>query len=193
LKLSYCYNHANQNYQKTELPEAMDTSKIGQGMFAIALILGIAMMTMFFGGALEQQRNPNQNPESAMKAESVEINLKRNRQGHYVVTGSINNRPVEFLLDTGATDVVVPEAMADKLLLKRGRPGQAITANGTVRIYDTTIDQLKIGEIVLYNVNASINPGMAPPSILLGMSALGQIGFIQTGDSLTLRQDTYQQ
>jgi aspartyl protease family protein len=188
LKFAYCYNYVNQNYQKI-----MDTSKIGQGMFAIALILGIAMMTMFFGGVLEQQRNPNQNPESAMKAESVEINLKRNRQGHYVVTGSINNRPVEFLLDTGATDVVVPAAMADNLLLRRGRPGQAMTANGTVTVYDTSIDQLKIGEIVLYNVKANINPGMAPPSILLGMSALKQVGFIQTGDSLTLRQDTYQQ
>jgi aspartyl protease family protein len=185
---SYCYNHFNQNYQ-----EIMNTSKIGQGMFAIALILGIAMMTMFFGGELERQRNPNQNPESAMNAEAVEINLKRNRQGHYVVTGSINNRPVEFFLDTGATDVVVPAAMADKLLLKRGRPGQAMTANGTVTVYNTSIDQLKIGDIVLYNVKASINPGMAPPSILLGMSALGQVGFVQSGDSLTLRQDIYQQ
>lgn len=184
---SYCYNHPNWNYQ-----EIMDTSKIGQGMFAIALILGIAMMTMFFGGALEQQHNPNQNPESAMNTESVEINLKRNRQGHYVVTGSINNRPVEFFLDTGATDVVVPAAMADKLLLKRGRPRPAMTANGTVTVYETSIDQLKIGEIVLYNVRASINPGMAPPSILLGMSALGQVGFVQAGDSLTLRQDIFQ-
>lgn len=169
----------------------MDTSKIGQGMFAIALILGIALMTLIFGGALERQRNPNQNPQSVMNAESVEINLKRNRQGHYVVSGTINNRPVEFLLDTGATDVVIPEAMANELLLKRGRPGRAMTANGPVKVYETSIDQLKIGEIVLYNVRASINPGMAPPAILLGMSALGQVEFIQTGDSLTLRQGGY--
>ncbi len=160
-------------------------------MFAIALILGIALMTIFFGGALERQRNPNQNPESAMNAESIEVNLKRNRQGHYVVSGTINNRPVEFLLDTGATLVVVPEAMANQLQLKRGRRAQAMTANGPVTVYATSIDQLKVGEIVLYNVRASINPGMSPPAVLLGMSALGQVEFIQAGDSLTLRQIQY--
>lgn len=171
----------------------MEPTKLGQGMFAIALILGIATLTLFFGGALERQHNPNQDPRSVMNAESIEVNLKRNRQGHYVVTGTINNRAVEFLLDTGATDVVVPEAMASDLHLRRGRRGRAMTANGPVEIYETTIDQLKIGEIVLYNVKASINPGMAPPEVLLGMSALGQVEFIQTGDSLTLRQFGYSQ
>jgi aspartyl protease family protein len=171
----------------------MDTSKIGQGMFAAAFILGIAMLTVFFGGVEEQKRNPNQNPESVMLTQSVEVNLKRNRQGHYVVTGAINNRPVELLLDTGATDVVVPGALADKLQLRRGRAGRAMTANGSVTIYETNIDQLSIGEIQLFNVRASINPSMAPPAVLLGMSALGQVEFLQSGESLTLRQNSSQQ
>ncbi len=169
----------------------MKSSKIGQGMFAIAIFLGIGMLTMFFGDVEERQRNPNQNPDSTVGAQTIEVNLKRNRQGHYVTTGTINNRPVEFLLDTGATDVVVPEAMASKLNLRRGRPGQAMTANGRVTIYETSIDQLSIGKIILYNVRASINPGMSPPSILLGMSALRQVEFIQSGNSLTLRQSEY--
>ncbi|MFP6809397.1 MAG: TIGR02281 family clan AA aspartic protease [Pseudomonadales bacterium] len=169
----------------------MKQSKLGQGMFAVAFILGIAMLTMFFGEVEKRQHNPNQNPDSVSTDQLIEVNLQRNRQGHYVVSGTINNRPVEFLLDTGATDVVVPAALADRLMLKRGRPGMAMTANGSVKIYATSIDQLKIGDIVLYNVKASINPGMAPPSILLGMSALGRIEFIQSGDSLTLRQGSY--
>jgi aspartyl protease family protein len=166
----------------------MNTTKVGQGMFAIALILGIAMMTMYFGGVEERRHNPNQSPESILNAESVEVLLKQNQQGHYVTTGTINDHPVEFLLDTGATDVVIPEALADQLQLKRGRRGRAMTANGPVTIFSTTISQLTIGDISLRNVNASINPGMRPPSILLGMSALKQVEFVQSGRSLTLKQ-----
>ena len=66
-------------------------------MFAAAFVLGIAMLTVFFGGVEERKRNPNQNPESVMLAQTVEVSLKRNRQGHYVVTGAINNHPVELL------------------------------------------------------------------------------------------------
>ncbi len=167
----------------------METSRMGQGMFAIAFILGLAMLTVFFGNVEDRQRNPNRNPDSTINARSIEVQLKRNRQGHYVVTGFINDHPVEFLLDTGATDVVIPEATARQLRLKRGRRSRAMTANGPVTVYDTIIDELKIGAITLYNVRASINPGMSPPGILLGMSALKQMEFTQSGDTLTIRQN----
>ena len=166
----------------------MNLKQTGTGMFAAAFALGIVLLTLLFGGVLEEQRNPNQAPVSRIDVNLVEVELARNRNGHYVVTGTINREPVEFLLDTGATDVVVPEAVAKQLGLARGRPGRAMTANGYVTVYETTIAHLAIGEIVLNNVRASINPAMAPPAILLGMSALNQIEFIQQGDSLTLRQ-----
>ncbi|MBQ73666.1 MAG: TIGR02281 family clan AA aspartic protease [Gammaproteobacteria bacterium] len=166
----------------------MNTKKIGQGMFAATFVLGIALLTVFFGGVEKRQRNPNQDPESVMLAHSVEVDLKRNRKGHYVVTGTINSHPVELLLDTGATDVVVPEALADRLGLRRGRAGRAMTANGSVTVYETNINRLKIGDILLSDVRASINPAMPPPAILLGMSALGRVEFVQSGDSLTLKQ-----
>ena len=78
--------------------------------------------------------------------------------------------------------------LADHLSLRRGQPGRAMTANGPVTVYSTSIDELSIGDIKLYNVPASINPGMSDQAILLGMSALKQIEFVQRGDSLTLRQ-----
>ncbi len=165
----------------------MDTNRTGQGMIAIGFIFGIIVLSTFFGGFEEKKRNPNQNPVSNAGDGQVEVHLKRNRQGHYVVTGEINNRPVEFLLDTGATDVVIPESMASQLSLQKGRAGRAMTANGPVTVFETMISQLRVGEIVLYNVPASINPGMNS-GVLLGMSALSQVEFVQSGDSLTLRQ-----
>jgi aspartyl protease family protein len=165
----------------------MDLTKAGQGMTAVGLILGMVFLTYFFGGVEENQRNPNADPNSFVYSESIEVPLKRNRQGHYVLIGQINGENVEFLLDTGATDVVVPESTARRLGLPYGVRGRAMTANGPITIYQTRIDELHLGEILLTNIDASINPSMEG-AILLGMSALGQIEFSQRADTLTLRQ-----
>jgi len=114
--------------------------------------------------------------------------LQRNRFNHYVASGLINNTPVVFLLDTGATDVAVPAGLAERLGLKAGVARNAITANGIVQVYDTRIESLQLGSIQLENVRASINPGMSGNEILLGMSALKDLEFSQSGSTLTLKQ-----
>jgi aspartyl protease family protein len=161
---------------------------MGQGMMAVAFLIALGLLTVFFSGVEDNQRNPNQSPDSIYRGNLIEVVLERNRQGHYLVIGQINGRDAEFLLDTGATDVVVPEPLANELGLTKGRPGRAMTANGPVTVYDTRISDLKIGNIHLQDVNASINPGMRNQEILLGMSALKQIEFVQRGSQLTLRQ-----
>ena len=154
----------------------------------IAVEIGMALLNFHFGGVEEEMRNPNRAPQSVAYAETIEVPLKRNRQGHYVVVGSINGREVEFLLDTGATDVVIPEHTARQLGLPYGRRRQAMTANGAITIFQTRIDVLQIGEIRLHDIDASINPSMKSGAILLGMSALGKIEFSQHGNTLTLKQ-----
>ncbi len=166
----------------------MDMRKTGTGMIFVSCVLGMFALTWFFGNVEEHQRNPNRDPTSALTSVGVEVYLERNRQGHYMVVGAINGEPVEFLLDTGATDVVIPEPTAKRLGLQRGRAGRAMTANGSVVVYDTLIDVLEIGDIRLERVRASINPAMNVEAILLGMSALGRIQFAHDGDTLTLRQ-----
>lgn len=166
----------------------MDSTRTGQGMMTVAIVLGMVMLTWYFSGAEEKKRNPNLDPESHIFSHGIEVPLRQNKAGHYLVTGTINGREVEFLLDTGATDVVIPENTAKQLKLPYGRKGTAMTANGAVTIYQTRISQLDIGEIRLTDINASINPGMSSGAILLGMSALRQIEFTQQGKTLTLRQ-----
>ena len=161
---------------------------MGQGMMIVAFLMALGLLTLFFANVEDQQRNPNQAPDSILQGNLIEVVLQRNRQGHYLVVGQINGQDAEFLLDTGATDVVIPEGLAMSLGLQKGRSGRAMTANGAVTVYDTRIAQLSIGDIRLTNVNASINPGMRNQEILLGMSALKQIEFIQRGSQLTLRQ-----
>lgn len=165
-----------------------DHSKtMGKGMLLMASIMAMALLTLFFADLESKQRNPNQHPISTVTSANAEVVLERNRAGHYMVTGSINNQEVEFLLDTGATHVVIPARIAESIGLPFGRATRAMTANGPITVYTTRIDDLRIGAIHLTDVPASINPA-AQPGILLGMSALKQIEFVQRGNLLTLRQ-----
>jgi aspartyl protease family protein len=115
-----------------------------------------------------------------------EVVLEQNRKGHYVAGGKVNGVPVTFLLDTGATDVAVPESIALQAGLERGNASFAATANGIVTVYSTRINELVLGNIVLKDINASITTSMVGNTILLGMSALKQIEFTQRGTTLTL-------
>ena len=162
--------------------------KMGFTMFILAWVVLFGLMAMFFDDWLGNQHNPNQNPVTNTTAAIREVILLPNRQHHYVVNGSINNTRVVFLLDTGATDVVVPQKLARKLGLKAGQKQYANTANGTIVVYNTQLDSVKIGDIHLRDIRASINPSMGEDVVLLGMSALRQIEFSQQGDTLILRQ-----
>ncbi|MEZ5524637.1 MAG: retropepsin-like aspartic protease [Pseudomonadales bacterium] len=156
-------------------------------MWIAAWVVGLGMLTLFFAEQEKGWMNPNQQPAVRTTASGAqEVMLQRNRQGHYVVSGNINGKPAAFLLDTGATDVVISANLARTYGLERGRRSIASTANGNVTVYATQIDQLSIGNIHLYQVPASINPGM-DDMILLGMSALKQVELTQRGDTLTLR------
>jgi aspartyl protease family protein len=158
-------------------------------MLALCFVLGLGALTLFFDGQLGNQYNPNQTPSPSFDQQGNKtVELKQNRQGHYLANGAINGIEVTFLLDTGATDVAIPQPIAQAAGLVPGSSGIATTANGRVNVYSTTINQLELGNIVLNDVSASITPSMPGNTILLGMSALRQVEFSQRGDVLTLRQ-----
>jgi len=102
--------------------------------------------------------------------------------------GKINQQSVIFLLDTGATDVSIPQHIAENLNLPRYNSYQVATANGNTQVYRSTIQELNIGDIALYNVEANINPSFKSNEILLGMSALKQLELHQSGRTLILRE-----
>ncbi len=156
-------------------------------MIIAAWILILGLLVMFFNQMLSRQRNPNQEISSHLSADNIRsVVLKRNRFGHYVATGAINNYPVELMLDTGATTVSVPAKLAEKLNLVKGMPVNTITANGTITTYTTVLNKIQLGDIVLYKVRANLNP--YSDDVLLGMSFLKQLEFTQRGNTLTIKQ-----
>lgn len=102
-------------------------------MLVLAWVAGLALATRYFGVWEDRQRNPNQAPQSIHGDGYVELRLASSRQGHYLLNGQINGQGVTFLLDTGATQVAVPEALAARLALERGAPITLSTATAAPR------------------------------------------------------------
>lgn len=156
-------------------------------MALVASLLVLAMFYLYFENSLQARNNPNRQLQIASGTELV---LKRSADGHYLFPGTINGRPVHFLLDTGATLVSVPAHLAGELGLRAGARQQSITANGTVATRATRLDALAFGPFELRGVPASLNPGMAGDQVLLGMSVLKHLEFSQRGDTLLLRSES---
>jgi aspartyl protease family protein len=172
------------------LTQAPPGKRAGRLMLIIAWAAALFLATRFFGEWEQRQENPNTNVSSEHGDGYVEVQLASNRQGHFVMTGQINARPVQFMLDTGATNVAIPEAVADTLRLERGARVEVSTANGRTEAFRTTLERLQIGDIVLNNVRALVVPGLDGEEVLLGMSAVKQLEFTQRGGTLLLRQTT---
>lgn len=172
------------------MTQDIETNKISKFFVWIAWLLVLALLGFAFNEFLANKENPNRSPESYIHNNGkVEVVLERSGYGHYVTGGEINSYPVTFMLDTGATNVSIPEHIAEQLHLEKMRSYYVQTANGSVKVYQTQLSELRIGDILLYNVAAHINPGFKSNEILLGMSALKQVEFSQKGKYLTLIQN----
>ncbi len=162
--------------------------RLGTGMTIVAWASALALLTLLFSGLLDHQENPNRDLRTLVGPEgTTEVVLERNHAGHYVAGGRINGHPVTFLLDTGATDVAIPGAVARRIGLKRGRPRLSRTAAGDVTTWSTLLRSVDLGGIKLHTLPASILPDLAGEQVLLGMSYLKRLELVQRGDTLTLR------
>ena len=157
-------------------------------MFALFWATVLVMLTLYFSGLLDARRNPNRNLSLVNTAGGpAEVVLQRNRSGHYVANGAINQQMVEFLVDTGATVVSMSASSANRLGLERGAPSTSHTAGGVVRSWLVTLDSVQIGPIQRRDVRAAVVPGMPGDVVLLGMSFLGGLEMVQRGDTLIIR------
>ncbi len=169
--------------QPSEQPP--DTSGLGKVMVICAWILAVLLMTLFFSH-WNKENQMNTKARMVTVNGSPEVFIKRNAHNQYMVDGLINGTPVVFLLDTGATSVVIPENIAKKLNLVHGAEGTASTAGGNIKVYLTRVDEIVIGNITLHHVAASVNPSTEDDEVLLGMSALRKLTIYQQGDNLVL-------
>ncbi len=128
-------------------------------------------------------------PQQSVFADENRIVVPRSPNGHYYIEAEVNGAPVRFVLDTGATSLVLTQKDAEAAGLLRDELtyyGRAMTANGEVRTAPVRLDTMKLGHVTDRDVVAVVNEGEMNNS-LLGMTYLQKWGKIQIADNtLTL-------
>ena len=159
-------------------------SHLGRRMLWLAAIGLLGGLYLFFsmlddgGGGMVSSVDSN---GAAM------VVLEQDRSGHYIANGEINGQAVTFLVDTGATDVALPESAARALGLQFGPRVRVMTAAGPAAAWLTRLDEVAIGDIRRRNVRASITSGEFD-GILLGMSFLKHYSLQQQDGKLVISQ-----
>jgi aspartyl protease family protein len=116
------------------------------------------------------------------------VTLYADTNGFFHAEGSINGTAVTFLVDTGANTIALNSATAKRAGIDytKGRAGAARTASGYTRIYGIQLNTVKVGEIVLRNVEAGVIDGPQPETPLLGMSFLSALEMKREGNKMEL-------
>ncbi|WP_340243700.1 retropepsin-like aspartic protease family protein [Sulfitobacter pontiacus] len=147
----------------------------------------VAVWTMIFTGVAagyglwEDINRQGDIPRQAYEASTGSVTLPRARDGHYYLTATINGTPLRFVVDTGATDMVLTRADAEAAGLSPDSLnylGRASTANGEVRTAYVRLDEVELGGVRDTDVPAVVNEGEMRQS-LLGMGYLQRWGRIE--------------
>jgi aspartyl protease family protein len=114
--------------------------------------------------------------------------LQADERGHFIVTAAINGVPVRALVDTGASAVAMnlSEARRAGVSLSGARRVRVLTASGAREALLVQIASVQVGEIVVYDVEATLSERDELPITLLGMSFLKHLDMYRSGASLTL-------
>jgi aspartyl protease family protein len=160
-------------------------SRLGQRMLWLAALGLLGALYMLFS----LFENDGRTTVTSMDLNGATmVVLEQDRNGHYEAQGTINGQAVTFLVDTGATDVALPESTARALGLDFGPRVQVMTAAGPANAWVTRLDEVTVGGIVRRNVRASITSGEFN-GILLGMSFLKHYDLQQQDGKLVIREN----
>ncbi|NOE33093.1 MULTISPECIES: TIGR02281 family clan AA aspartic protease [unclassified Ruegeria] len=121
-------------------------------------------------------------PQMTVSGETIEV--PRAYDGHYYLPVLVNGEPINFLVDTGASQIVLSAQDAERAGINPDQLnyfGRALTANGEVRTAPIRLETLTVGPITDQNVSAWVNEGELHKS-LLGMDYLHRFSNIQFAD-----------
>ena len=116
------------------------------------------------------------------------VSLYADSSGHFFGNMSVNGASLKYVVDTGATSVALngTDAKRANIDYLKGEKSVASTAGGQVVAYRVTVNTLKIGTIVLNNVDAVVIEGAFPEVVLLGMTALNRLEMKRDNTIMTL-------
>ncbi len=116
------------------------------------------------------------------------VTLPADDRGQFFASGQVNGAHMRFMVDTGATSVLIPAAQAERVGLdyRRGTPGRIRTANGDALAWRVTLDSVSLGGITLYNVEGIVADSPGLNVALLGMTFLSRTDMRRDGAYMVL-------
>ncbi|MCA0441363.1 MAG: TIGR02281 family clan AA aspartic protease [Proteobacteria bacterium] len=114
--------------------------------------------------------------------------LKADARGHFVSSGQINGRIMQYMVDTGASTIAIGRPDAERMGLKFEEQGQSVrmnTANGVAQGWRLRLDSVRVGDVELRGVDAIVTP-QPIPYVLLGNSFLREFEMSRNGDEMML-------
>ncbi|MBA3537333.1 MAG: retroviral-like aspartic protease family protein [Tatlockia sp.] len=157
-------------------------TQAGRSMFIIAWLIVFVLLFLFF-------RYYSDGEHGSYQVNQGVVTISPDNGGHYFVKGHINEYPVEFLIDTGASLVAVPQKLATELKLQGRYTVTLKTASGEVTGSLTRLKQLSFADFNLTDVKAVIIPGSDEDTILLGMNVLSKFNLSQQNKQLIIKKD----
>lgn len=103
--------------------------------------------------------------------------IDQHPNGHYFLEAEVNSTPLTFVIDTGASVVSLPSAVANAAEIKCAKQVVMDTANGLAKACAVTIPKLKFASFIIEDVAAVVVPNLSEP--LLGMNVLQQFNISQ--------------
>jgi aspartyl protease family protein len=120
------------------------------------------------------------------------VEIKAGRNGHFSTEVEINGRPIDVMVDTGATAVVLTYEDAERagLYVNDSDFSQTVwTANGATRVASVTLGRISIGDITVRDVPAVVTqPGLLKTT-LLGMTFLSRLSRFDMRSGVLVLQD----
>ena len=150
------------------------------------LFLFVGMIILY---GLKDDLRLQMSPRASVQMQGEQVRLVRERDRHFYATLLINGVEVMFVVDTGATDMVLTPVDARRVGINLDTliyTGRASTANGEVRTARVKLKDVRLGEFSDENISAWVNDGEMDMS-LLGMAYLSRYSKLEiSGDTMLL-------
>lgn len=171
-------------------PKLVAPGAVFQGVRVISTQGDTAVLE--FGGQRRSMR-VGESPVSVGKPMRLDsgsrIVLSADSGGHFISQGQVNSKPVQFLVDTGATTIGISVSDADRIGLeyRKGQQVQVGTANGTVPGWKLKLSSVRLNDVEVRDIDAIVTP-IAMPFVLLGNSYLTRFQMTRNNGEMVLER-----
>jgi len=155
-------------------------------------ILILAVAALVAGGYLARYADQAVTIQSPPQAAAVQVSdqpqqvsagqhkmeLASGRDGHFRVDARVDGQHIDFMVDTGASLVIMRETDAAQVGLHpmpRDYTAIVSTANGRIKAAPAKLERIEVGDITVFDVPALVLPDEVLSQNLLGVSFLSRL------------------